>query len=658
MPKISRDLDFLIKCLHDVLVEQGEGCIAASLPWLPAPENAAGGVADPSVPERLPQAYSIAFTLLNMVEENAFAQNHRRMAAAGELAQHSGSWENSLRRLIAAGFAPEEIAASLSEVKVEPVLTAHPTQARRRTMLEHQREIYLLLVQRENQMWTPAEQDDIREQIKATLERLWRSGDIPWEKPDVASEVRNVLHYLRTVLPTVLSLLARRLRDAWRDTGLDPSLLDNRSAAMPQLTFGNWVGGDRDGHPFVTNAVTAATLAQLRAAALSLISEQLTRLAGRLSLSEQLQTAGEALTSRLSEMVAGLGVQGAEALSRNPDEPWRQFINAMLAMLPDGQPDTSARYSRAHELLADLELLRADLLRCGARRLARVDVRSVADIVRSFGFHSASLDIRQNSRFHDKAVGQLMRAAGIDDNDFADWSESKRRAFLERELQSPRPFTRADAPVEAEARAVLDCYQTIAAELATHGPDGLGALIVSMTRSLSDLLVVYLLAREAGLLVFDEEGPWCRLPVVPLFETIEDLQQAGAIIREFLAHPITGRSVTARAQERGEGDAPGRHQVMIGYSDSNKDGGILASLWSLYRAQQELSAGRGRSGGAPALLPRPRRDDQPRRGPNAPLPRRTCRPAPSTAACGLPSRVRRSRRSTPTASPPRTTWSC
>jgi phosphoenolpyruvate carboxylase len=207
-------------------------------------------------------------------------------------------------------------------------------------------------------------------------------------------------------------------------------------------------------------------------------------------------------------------------------------------------------------------------------------------LVRSYGFHAAALDVRQNSRFHDLAVDQLRRAAGLDGDEFATWSEERRLAFLDAELASPRPFARPDSVIGDEAKAVTDCYRVLARHLDAHGPDGLGALIVSMTRSLSDLLAVYLLAREVGLLVPSPEGPVCRLPVVPLFETIDDLQRSPEILTRFLAHPITRASLKAQASRRPDGEPS--QQVMIGYSDSNKDGGILASFWALYRAQEGL----------------------------------------------------------------------
>jgi phosphoenolpyruvate carboxylase len=178
-----------------------------------------------------------------------------------------------------------------------------------------------------------------------------------------------------------------------------------------------------------------------------------------------------------------------------------------------------------------------------------------------------------------------MRAAGLDDTDFPAWDEARRLAFLEHELRSPRPFTRPGMQPGTEAEAVLSCYRVVVEHIAAHGPDGLGALIISMTRSLSDLLAVYLLAREVGLLIETPEGLACQLPVVPLFETIDDLQRSPEILRAFLEHPITQRSLAIQPPGA---DGARVQQVMIGYSDSNKDGGIFASLWGLYRAQETL----------------------------------------------------------------------
>ena len=275
----------------------------------------------------------MAFRLLGLIEENALAQSRRKLETEEGLGHSSGTWAEHLHRLKQLGMSGTDIAEGLSRIHVEPVLTAHPTEAKRQTVLEHYRELYLLLVKRENAMWTPQEQSAITDELKATLERLWRTGDIFLEKPDLPSELRNIIHYLRNVFPSVLSQLDLRLRQAWIDAGFDVALLSDPTR-LPRLTFGNWVGGDRDGHPLVSAEVTRRALDDLRSNALFLLHQQLTGLAIHLSLSDRLSVSPVKLIDRIADLAGSLGESGRQALARNPGEPWRQFVNLMLAKLP------------------------------------------------------------------------------------------------------------------------------------------------------------------------------------------------------------------------------------------------------------------------------------------------------------------------------------
>jgi phosphoenolpyruvate carboxylase len=588
--KIEGDLRYLMGLFREVLEELGEGELARRLPWGDAKPKA------PPLGDPLPfiQAYSMAFRLLGLIEENALAQSRRRLETERGLAQSSGTWAANLHRLERLGATGAQIAEGLARIHVEPVLTAHPTEAKRQTVLRHYRELYLSLVKRENAMWTPQEQSAITEEIKAALERLWRTGDIYIEKPDVPSELRNVVHYLRNVFPDVLPYLDLRLKQAWTDAGFDAGLLSD-PRKLPLLSFGNWVGGDRDGHPLVDAEVTRSTLDDLRGNSLSLLREQLTGLAIHLSLSERLDPPPAELVERVEQLAGNLGEAGGRALGRNPGEPWRQFVNLMLARLPiELTADGSMRvqkhdscYETASELEEDLDVLRELLIAARARRIAVADVEPVLRTVQTFGFHLARLDIRQNSRVHELAVAQVMTSAGLDGEGFLDWGETRRLEFLDRELKAPRPFTRPDTELGPEAHGVLSCYRVLKEEIQEWGQDGLGALIVSMTRGLPDLLSVYLLTREVGITSATPSGLVCSLPVVPLFETIEDLERSPEVLARFLDHPLTRRSLVHQRELAGA-EQPVQ-QVMIGYSDSNKDGGIIASLWSLYRVQQRLS---------------------------------------------------------------------
>ncbi len=590
--KIGNDLDFLMGCLREVLVELGEEKVADRLPWI--------GTVDGRV-DGLEQAYSMAFQLLNMVEEGASSRTRRFREIESGPADEPGLWAQELGRLKASGLTAEQIASSLHQVRIEPVLTAHPTEAKRAAVLEQHRRIYRLLTARDNAHMTPTEQEALRNEIKVVLERLWRTGEILLEKPDVASERRGVLFYLREVFPAALARLDDRLHQAWRADGFDPALLADPHV-WPKLRFGTWVGGDRDGHPFVTADVTAETLRELRLNALVVLRRQLVDLAAKLPLSSNFQKPPQALEETLEELRKE-NPRLAETLGRqHSDEPWRQYVLFLQAKLPLGI-NAGEDFSLAeidHNFRSPLELdehlakLAGFLHAVGAGRLVDTAVLPVRRALDVFGFHLAALDIRQNSRFHDLAMDELLAASGFEDAVFSEWSEEKRLEFLRRELLSPRPFLGVGSACGEHADAVLSCYGVLRSHITRYTREGVGALIVSMTRRLSDLLAVYILAREAGLARWTSEGLLCELPVVPLFETLEDLEEGPAIISAFLAEPVTVRSLafhqTQRLQVLSYRQNRPVQQVMIGYSDSNKDCGIFASQWALHESQAALTA--------------------------------------------------------------------
>ncbi|RYG62979.1 phosphoenolpyruvate carboxylase [bacterium] len=377
------------------------------------------------------------------------------------------------------------------------------------------------------------------------------------------------------------------MRAAWDDAGFS---LDHLRGHMPQLRFGSWVGGDRDGHALVTAEVTQETLVDLRLGALIVLNRMLERLAVKMSLSVYGQDAPLELTEAIERIILEIGPRSTPIMDQDAEEPWRQFVRLMSAKMPldtnADQPvlvDGAGYYRYPHELKADLEILRYSLEAVGAVRLVHVDLGPLERALETFGFHLAGLDVRQNSAWHDRALSQLMTAAGLDGEGFPSWSEEDRLRFLDKELRSPRPFLHPGAHVEGEAGAVLDCYRVLANHIELYG-DGVGSLIVSMTRSLSDLLVVFILAREAGLMRMTGDGLVCGLPVVPLFETVEDLEGSADILRVWLEHPVARLSL-----EKGANGGIVTQQVMVGYSDSNKDKGIFASQWALQKGQTKMA---------------------------------------------------------------------
>ncbi len=586
--KPYKDLRFLLEALDEILIENGEANIAQSIPWI-HPES---GEDLPSV-SKLVQLYSLIFQLVNMVEINHAVQQ-RRAVEDIDITKVNGLWAQDISRALEQGISEKEILAELHEISIEPVLTAHPTEAKRATVLEHHRELYLLLVQLENQMYSKQEQLNTRNNIKLSLYRLWKTGEIYLEKPNVSSELRNVLHYLVNVFPQVVPIVDRRLEQALDHLGREKDLVKT-AHAYPQIRFGNWVGGDRDGHPLVTANVTRETLLTLRLNAFVVIRRKLVELVRKMSFSHSLEACSLTFQNRVVELAGQLGSKGEKGLVRNQGEAFRQILHLMINKLPvdterghatklSEQPGS---YRHSKTLISDLRLLQEELLSFGARTIAYSDVKDAIRLVSVFGFHLAALDIRQNSAFHDKAITQLLEAAHLPETDFADWEEAKRAKFLLDELELARPFIHPRTILENEALAVMDCYRLVESHTFKYGFNCIGSFIVSMTRSFSDLMAVYVLAREAGLAFMGPDGLVLKVHVVPLLETIDDLENGPAILKEYFETPIVKRSLVYYQEHNGLKNP--QQQVMVGYSDSNKDGGIIASQWHLYKAQYRIT---------------------------------------------------------------------
>lgn len=597
--KIDGDLQVLIACLGDVLSEAGAADVASSLPWLESSKEAPSSLV--AFDERHAQAFSIAFQLLNMVEENAASHMRRVVEASNGIGHETALWGRRLAELSEGGWTAEQIASVLRFTQVEPVLTAHPTESKRVTVIQRHRELYRALGRRGYRDWTPLERDHNQAEIRTLIELLWRTGEIVLQKPTVDAERSAQLHYFNTVFPSTLALVDQRLRSAWTAAGFDPALIED-VFKLPRLRFGTWVGGDRDGHPLVTAAVTRRTLRDLRAGALRLHTRALHSLRASLSLSDLLQPVPKTLSQLLGSLASRLPEGRAAALTaRNPHEPWRHALSMMMELLPSEvlpprsadapTVSTKASYSSVDPLIEDLKLLRASLVEAGAHRLARERLDPILRNIDVFGFHLAALDIRQNSTVHERAVDQVLRAAGLADWKFSSWDETRRRDFLRQQLASPYVLHTAPFDEDTDAGRVLASLKVAASHIEQWGAAGLGSLIVSMTRDVSDLLAVYFLARQAGLCVQGPTGLVCRLPVVPLFETFDDLVRAPAMVRDFLSYPVARATLEAAPVPPGpypKGWLPRSFTVMIGYSDSNKDSGMLAGNWALFRSQCEI----------------------------------------------------------------------
>lgn len=582
---IDTTLSTLSDALASALKDMEETDLIPYLPWR---EETADGIP----PEGLQNLYSISFQLLNMVEERVAANIRRKRETELGASSIRGLWGHAISEMVSLGLDEDEILDILKKVHVEPVLTAHPTEAKRVTVRERHRVIYDQLIEGESLRATEREKDRVKVDLATTLESLWRTGEIHLRRPNLHQELRNALFYLREVFPQATKEIDRSLTEAWQAAGFS---IDKLRAAgpIPALTFSTWIGGDRDGHPLVTADVTRNTLGELRYHALTLLRKELKDVAFHLTLTRQLQHVPDDLQSRIDELAFEIPNQDwvRRILEQNSDEPWRQFVYLMRGKIFEGIEGRDG-YASPAELKSDIELLQSSLEEVGCHLMVDRFVRPILHLLELFGFHLAKLDIRQNSAFHDNAISQLLVAAGVEDGEtFANWPEQKRIDFLSEELTSARPFLHDSVQCGEQADAVLACYRVLLQHIRAHSQSGLGSLIVSMTRQVSDLLAVYVLCREAGLMTITPEGLACPLEVVPLFETMDDLDRSAGLLETFLDHPVTKRSLALRHS----GSDPSQ-QVMLGYSDSNKDCGILAAAWALHRAQTNMSALSAKSG--------------------------------------------------------------
>jgi phosphoenolpyruvate carboxylase len=530
----------------------------------------------PNLLARALQAQGIWFQLLSIAEQNAAMR--RRREAEDQLGYQAirGTFAQVVSEAALAGVGAKPMRAAVAALRIRPVITAHPTEAKRVTVLEGHRRIYRALMELESPRWTRRERDKLKQQLTNEIELLWLTGELRLQKPTVAQEVAWGLHFFNETLfeavPALLEKLDGALRASYPGETFDVS---------PFFQFGSWIGGDRDGNPMVTTDVTRQTLASNRAASLAHYHVRITGLMRNLSVADSVVNAPAMLHEALECALEQSG-DAAAITARNRGEPFRQFLacirNRLEATMGRPAAPQSARYRQAVELVADLRLLEEALGACNAVQLAATMVRPIRLEVETFRFSTVRLDVRENTTRITSALQSLWRATRPGDppsEDSADWKE-----WLLAELAAPRPRIRTLAGLPPQDAQTLALFPLIGDTRAQIDRDAFGTFVLSMTRSAADILGVYLLAKEGGLFADTNAVETCTLPVVPLFETIEDLRAAPAIMRELLANAMVRRSVRAQG---------GVQDVMIGYSDSNKDGGYFASNWELYKAQVKLT---------------------------------------------------------------------
>ncbi len=583
------DLEFLLHCFKEVLMENNEAELAHHVPWIC--ENCLLEKID--FTEKHFHMFSICFQLLNLAETNGAVQNRRKQEEKNMLNSINGLWANSLDILKKNNFSEEEISSVFSEIEIQPVLTAHPTEAKRPVILRKYRELYLLLVQRENSMYNSYENQENRNEIKRVITSIWNIDEYYMEKPKVETELDNVIHYFVHVFPEIVHLLNRRLIQAWEFSGFERNtLVENYN--FPLLKFGTWIGGDRDGHPLVTAEVTKKTLLTLRLNAFLILKDELLKLSENLSFYCDIHSLPDGISERFKEIIAEIGSDTKSIVSANRNEAYKLFVLLLMEKLPIQigleqsfeLVEKKGNYSHSYQLIDDLIILRNALRERRFSFLANHEVNQTIHFIKTFGFHLAELDIRQNSAYYENALIQIINESKTGIKITGELSNKQKTKILKAELQSNRPFVRDWNKLPVEAKNVLDSFYVLRKHMENYSSISIGSLIISMTRNAGDLMMLYILGREAGLTFYDETLV-LKLHVVPLFETIDDLIASPGIMEEYFSYPEVQNSLEYQRKEK---NLPGKVQeIMIGYSDSNKDGGILASSWYLYKAQKEIS---------------------------------------------------------------------
>jgi phosphoenolpyruvate carboxylase len=547
---------------------------------VPLLHNEAGGPElTPEFLGRALQAQGIWFQLLGIAEQNAAMRRRRETENARGYENVRGTFAQLLADAANAEVTADHVRIILGGLKIRPVITAHPTEAKRVTVLERHRSIYRRLVELESPRWTARERAELIQTLKCEIETLWLTGELRLEKPTVAQEVVWGLHFFKETLFDAVPALLTRL-----DNALQRNFPGECFELKPFFQFGAWIGGDRDGNSFVTNEVTRRTLYENRAASLNHYRSRLTGLIRSFSISQRSVNLPAAFQDALAVALSQSGDAGRIA-ARNPGEPFRQYLACMSRKLDatvahsDAGPADAAGYADADQLVAELQTMEDALSECRAWELARLLVRPLRREVQTFRFSTVRLDLRENTTRTTQTLEALWRAmGGVGEPPCVASAEWK--AWLLAGLSRPRDAQREISKLPEESVETLGLFRLIKEMRGRVDREAFGAFILSMTRSAADVLGVYLLAKEAGLFADAAAVETCTLPIVPLFETINDLRAAPGIMRELLSVPMVRRSIRAQG---------GVQEVMIGYSDSNKDGGFLASNWELYKAQLKLT---------------------------------------------------------------------
>lgn len=517
------------------------------------------------------------FALLANVAEDIHRERRRAIhVAAGEPPQPS-SLAATYAKLDTAQLDSARVSEALAGAVVSPVITAHPTETRRRTIFLTQHRITELMRQRLHG------DDDVEDELRRHILTMWQTALVRLSRLQIQDEIETGLRYYPASFFEVIPRVNAEVRTALSTRWPDARLLEE-----PILRPGSWIGGDRDGNPNVTAEVVRLATGEASFTALDHYFSELAALEEELSMSARLVRTSDELTA-----LADKCVDPARA-----DEPYRRALRAIRGRLTstaaeilDRQPEHELdlglpRYLTSRELLADLDVVDASLRGNGSAVIADDRLAVLRESVRVFGFHLCGLDMRQNSDVHEEVIAELLAWAGVHP-DYRSLAERDRVELLAAELATRRPLVKPDAELSELARKELDIVAAAARAVRVFGPLAVPNYIISMCESVSDFLEAAVLLKEAGLLDVAATPRYAPVGIVPLFETIEDLQRSASVLEAAFDVPAYRAAVSARGDNQ---------EVMLGYSDSNKDGGYLAANWALYRAELDLVASARKTG--------------------------------------------------------------
>ncbi|UCV26948.1 phosphoenolpyruvate carboxylase [Ferribacterium limneticum] len=559
----------------------------------PAARNELAALLDP-LPGDTTQAVVRAFSYFLQLANIAEDEHHIRRRRAHDLAAsppREGSLVFALDALATAKVSPETIADFFAHAVVAPVLTAHPTEVQRQSLIRNHRDLARLLDQRERLQMTPEEEADNDLALANSILTLWQSRMLRPVRLKVLDEVKNGVTYFKetffTELPRLYIQATEQLQKRYPDT---------RWALPPFFRVGSWIGGDRDGNPFVTADILREALRLQSSAALNHYLDEVHELGGELPLSD--------LLVKVTPELLALAEHSTDHSPQRSDEPYRRALSGIYARLAatarflDGiepvrhEIGNAEPYATPDALRADLKVLNNSLKLNGSARLAGGRLRRLLRGVQVFGFHLAPIDLRQNSEVHARSVAELLAGAGRCP-DYEALSEAERIKLLVDEISTPRPLYSPYLNYSEETQGELAIFFAARELRQKYGDAALPNCIISKTDGVSDLLELALLLKESGLLLpslppLQGEGrggdgsrqPQLNVNIIPLFETIEDLQKSAATMAGVFTIPAYRELIAGRGDE---------HEVMLGYSDSNKDGGFLTSGWELYKAEIELA---------------------------------------------------------------------